>query len=163
MTRWRVSLALLLALASTQLGCSFLFVEGPPHVEERSRDPFKAGPDCSDSKGFPVMSTVAASIGGGMMLMAAALSTGAPPANATAQQIHDNGVKLEETFWTGLLLERSRSPRRFGVTTPRKKCRDYLGQRSGTDAPWLTPPAPTLAPVSDSSPGERPLKGKASR
>ena len=60
MTRWRASLALLLALASTQLGCSFLFVEGPPPVEERSRDPFKAGPDCSDSKRFPNMDTVAA-------------------------------------------------------------------------------------------------------
>ena len=87
-----------------------------------------------------------------MMLVAVGLSTGTPAANATAlEQMHDADVKREAIFSTPVILGAVTLPSAIWGYYTTKKCRAYLGQRSGTDAPWLVSPAPTLAPGSDSS------------
>jgi hypothetical protein len=132
----RVSLTLLLTFSSTQLGCSFLFVNGPPEEAHPKYDPENDSP-CSDSKAWPIMDLVftGGALGSSLMVaMAGAQGSASPqgdsPSNRNLQGIAIGGLAIAamltvSSFW--------------GFHTV-NQCRDFLQERDALPRADLATP-----------------------
>ena len=115
-----------MAMSSTQLGCSFLMVKGPPSPDEPPPDSAEDGFSCTEVNTAPRADVVLAAIGGGINLVALGTATGTPPANQTAQQRQDSETRWATMFWSGLAIAGVATVSALWGFRNTRKCRDYV-------------------------------------
>lgn len=113
------------AWACSQLGCSFLFVKGPPSANKPVVYSEEDGFGCTDTNFAPKADVVLAGIGGWMSFSGLVAATGTPPPDQTAEQHHDAEVYKATMFWGGLAVAAvATASALWGFTTTRQ-CREY--------------------------------------
>jgi hypothetical protein len=114
-----------MALACSQLGCSFVFVKGPPAADKPVVYSEEDGFGCTESSFAPKLDIVLAGVGGWATLGALAVAMGTPSPDQTAQQRHDADVYKATMFWGGLAVAAVATISTIWGFTTTRKCREY--------------------------------------
>ena len=118
------------AMSSTQLGCSFAFVKGPPSPKEPLGYTSEEGFSCTETKAAPIADVVLASTGGMASFAILGTLTGTPPQDQTAQQRQDGNTARGYVFFGGLVVAAvGTAAAIWGFHTVRK-CREYIDSPS---------------------------------
>ncbi len=116
-----VAFLTLLAFPSTQVGCSFVMVSGPPSDDLDRYDP-EGEPPCTPTRAWPIMDLVLAGASAGSGLAVAA-------ATAERQTLRDRFV-----IGGGLAMAAILAVSSFWGFSATGACRDYLLPRQSTSA-----------------------------
>jgi hypothetical protein len=115
-----------MALQSTQLGCSFLLVKGPPSDDEPVVLSDDGGFACTETNLVPKADIALAALGGGINFVALGTATGTPPADQTAEQRHDAEVRWATMFWSGIAIASVATVSALWGFRKTRLCREYI-------------------------------------
>ena len=115
-----------MALVSTQLGCSFLLVKGPPSDDEPVAYSEEGGFACTETNLVPKADIALAALGGGINFLALGTATGTPPPDQTAEQRHDAEVRWETMFWSGIAIASVATVSALWGFRKTRLCREYI-------------------------------------
>jgi hypothetical protein len=131
----RVLLVSLLTASSTQFGCSFMLVNGPPSADATAVVAM-GGSVCTNRNTLPVLDVVLASAAGGLFVIS---GIGTPPSNETPEQRQDREQRGKIAAISALMVGGVTAVSAIWGFHTTHKCRQYIEDNAETKAEIANP------------------------